>query len=334
VSFIWPLALIALLIVPLAALVALWLERRPSRYPVRFTNIDVLATVASPRRSWRGWIPPALFLIALASAATAVARPRASVSEPAEQATVVLLVDVSGSMRADDVDPTRLGAAQRAMHAFVDRLPGAFRIGLVSFSTTPDVVVQPTRDRALIGGGLDSLYPEQGTAIGDGLAEAVRVTAAAVRGAPRRPGGNPPAAIILLSDGAQTRGALSPLDGAARARRAGIPVYTVALGTPNGVLGLGPNNGFGLPPSPGGGPTVGFRVPPDPAILRQISAATGGRAYTAQTASKVQSIYEHLGSIVVSRRTTREVSSWFAGLAAVFLLGSVGAARLTAPRLP
>jgi len=328
VSFIWPLALLALLVVPLAALLALWLDRRPSRYPVRFTNLEVLASVTPSRRAWKAWIPLALFLLALAAASTALARPRASVSEPAEQATIVLLVDVSGSMRASDVAPTRLGAAQQAMHAFVDRLPGAFRVGLVSFSTEADVVVAPTHDRALLTEGIDSLYPEQGTAIGDGLGAAVQVTAAAVRGSPRGAGGRIPAAIILLSDGSQTRGILSPLDGAARAKSAGIPVYTVALGTPGGVLDLGGSNGFGF-----GGPAR-FPVPPDPVILRQIAAATGGKAYTAQTASKVQSIYENLGSSVVRRRTSREVSSWFAGIAAVFLLGSIGVARLTAPRLP
>ena len=329
-SFGSPYLLLLCLIVPAVAVFALWLDRRRSRYAVAFTNLELLASVASPRRPLWRWLPLALFLVALATATAAVARPRASVSRPADQATVVLLVDVSGSMRAVDVKPSRLGAAQRAMQAFVATVPNGVRVGLVSFSSGPNELVIPTIDRAILGEGIDLLQPEAGTAIGDGLALAVQVARQAVGSAPRGRDGKRPAAIILLSDGAQTRGTLSPLQGADRARDAGVRVFTVALGTDHGTLGFG---GFGF----GGGvtgPGRRFPVRPDPVTLAAIAHETGGKTYQASSAQKVNSVYKQLGSSIVSRHATREVSSWFAGIAALLLLGSLGAARLTGERLP
>jgi Ca-activated chloride channel family protein len=329
-SFGSPYLLALVLIVPAVAVFAVWLDRRRSRYAVAFTNLELLAAVASPRRPLWRWLPLALFLVALATASAAVARPQASVARPADQATVVLLVDVSGSMRAADVKPTRLGAAQHAMGAFVAKVPTTVKVGLVSFSSGPNELVIPTTDRALLGEGIDLLEPEAGTAIGDGLALAVQVAKQAVGSAPRGRDGKRPAAIILLSDGAQTRGTLAPLQGADRARDAGIRVFTVALGTDHGSLGFG---GFGF-----GGGTNGFgrRFPvrPDPATLAAISAETGGKTYRAASAQKVNTVYKQLGSSIVTRHATREISSWFAGIAALLLLASLGAARVTGERLP
>lgn len=334
-TFVWPLFLLMLLVVPLVAAAAWWFERRRARYAVAFTNLSVLASVASPRPRWRIWVPLALFLLALCSASVALARPRASISVAANRATVVLLVDVSGSMRANDVKPTRLGAAQAAMQSFLDKLPGRFKVGLVSFSTEPNVLVAPTTDRPLMQEGIGSLEPEAGTAIGDGIAVATSVARASV-GVDAKVGkdGHVPAAIVLLSDGAQTRGTLLPLQGAALARRAHIPIFTIALGTPNGVLRFG--NGFSPPGGNGGFPNFGrgINVRPDPAILRQIARFTGGEAYTAKSASKVAEIYKGLGSRLVRRSTSEEIGSWFAGAAAFLLLGAVGLARFMAEPLP
>ena len=331
-SFGSPLLLLLLIVAPAIAVLALWLGGRRSRYAVAFTNLDLLATVAPGRRRLRRWLPLALFLLALATAAVAVARPRASVSRPADQATVVLLVDVSGSMRAADVKPTRLGAAQRAMVAFVATVPKRVKVGLVSFSSAPEELVIPTTDRAILGEGIGLLIPEAGTAIGDGLALAVQVAKQAVGTAPRGRDGKRPAAIILLSDGAQTRGTLAPLQGADRARDAGIRVFTVALGTDHGTLDFGALGGFGL----GGGGFGGRRFPvrPDPVTLAAIARETGGKTYRAASAQKVNDVYKQLGSSIVSRHATREISSWFAGAAALLLLGSLGAARVTGERLP
>jgi len=183
--------------------------------------------------------------------------------------------------------------------------------------------------------GIDLLEPDAGTAIGDGISVAVRVAQSSVGNVRRGRDGKIPAAIVLLSDGAQTRGVLLPLQGAQRAKAAGIPIYTIALGTPHGTLGLGPFGGYGFgtaaPPGVGG---ARFPVPPDPAILRAIALETGGVAYQAKSAAKVDSVYRRLGSSVVQHTKRREVSSWFAGAAAFLLVGAIFAARITGERLP
>ena len=334
-TFASPWLLVALLLVPAVLLFALWVDRRHSRYAVAFTNLDVLASVAAVRRTtWRRWLALALFLAALAAAGTALARPRATVSTASSRATIVLLIDVSGSMRADDVKPSRLGAAQAAMYGFLDHVPSRVRVGLVSFSTTPEVLVLPTTNREVMREGITLLSPEAGTAIGDGLQVAVNVALSSVgRHAPRNSKGRIPAAIVLLSDGAQTRGVLQPLQGAQLAKNAGIPVYTIALGTNHGSLGLGAFGGFGLPQAPGGA-GARFPVRPDPAILRAIAQVTGGSAYRAQSASKVQNVYRKLSGAVVTHTQRREISSWFAGAAAFLLLGSLAAGKITAERRP
>jgi Ca-activated chloride channel family protein len=329
-SFSSPWFLAFLLLVPLVLGLALWVDRRRAKYAVAFTNLDLLAQVAREhRRPWRRWVPLALFLLALIAASVAMARPRATVSVPSNRATVVLLVDVSGSMRANDVKPSRLGAAQHAMATFADKVPHGVKIGLVSFSTGPDVLVIPTTDRDVLHEGIDLLSPEAGTAIGDGLGVAVQVVSTAVSGAPRGKDGKLPGAIVLLSDGAQTRGTLTPLQGAERARAAGIRVFTIALGTDHGTLGFGPFGGYGF-----GGGGRRFPVRPDPVTLAAIARQTGGTTFRAESASKVDAIYKQLGRSIAHHNTTREVSSWFVGAAAFLLLGALGAAVLTGERLP
>jgi Ca-activated chloride channel family protein len=334
VSFGSPWLLALLLVVPLMAVFAVWLDRRRTRYAVAFTNLDVLASVTPSRRRPLRWGPLVLFLLALACASAAIARPTATVSVPSDRATIILLVDVSGSMRASDVKPTRLGAAQSAMGLFADGVPKNVRIGLVSFSSTADELVVPTTDRTLLHEGIDLLVPEAGTAIGDGLALAVQIERAALAGVRRGKDGRLPGAIVLLSDGAQTRGVLTPLQGAAKARDAGLRVFTVALGTPNGTLdpGGGPYGGYGF----GGGGAYGGRFPvrPDPVTLAAIAKATGGQTYQAKSASKVQSVYKQLGASIATKPSKREISSWFVGLAALLLLGALGTAKLTGERLP
>jgi Ca-activated chloride channel homolog len=330
-SFATPWLLTALLVVPLALGLALWFSRRRARYAVAFTNLELLASVAARRRPWRRYVPLALFLLALASASAALARPRAHVSEPTNRATVILLVDVSGSMRANDIKPTRLDAAAHAMSVFATRVPGKVRIGLISFSSEPNVLVLPTTDRSVLQEGIDLLAPEGGTAIGDGLAVAVRAVRSALLGARPSKDGKIPGAIVLLSDGAQTRGTLSPLQGADRARAAGIRVYTVALGTNHGTLGLGPFGGYGFG---GGFGQRRFPVRPDPATLAAIARETGGSTFQAKSAATVDQIYTRLGSSIAHHTVNREVTSWFVGAAALLLLLSIGAARLTGERLP
>jgi Ca-activated chloride channel family protein len=250
-----------------------------------------------------------------------------------DRATVVLLVDVSGSMRANDVKPTRLLAAAHAMSLFAGKVPKKVKIGLISFSTGPDILVPPTTDRALLQEGIELLEPEGGTAIGDGLGVAVQVVQSAVGDVKKGKDGKIPGAIVLLSDGAQTRGDLTPLQGADRAKRAGIRVFTVALGTNHGTLGGGALGGGAF----GGGLFGGsgrFAVRPDPVTLAAIARDTDGVTFRAKSADKVEQIYKQLGKSIARRPEQREITSWFAGAAALLLLGSLGASRAMGGRLP
>ena len=308
-TFAWPFLLLTLLAVPAALGYAIWIDRRRARYPVAFTNLELLA---EPRRN--AALPAAL------GAARALARrvdlrrrrarasPHAHFTVPDQNATVVLLVDVSGSMRANDVEPTRLDAALAAMRTFLDKLPSQFKVGLVAFSSEPEVLSQPTGDRQAVRAALTYLEPEAATAIGDGLEVAVRLikTTMARTGVVRKKGEDLPAAIVLLSDGAQNRGVIQPLQAASNARAAGIRVYAVSLGTPGGKVTFG----FGAFVNK-------IPVPPDPATMAAIARATGGKAYTAQTSASVVKIYRTLGSSLGRRPKLEEITSWFAAAAAV-----------------
>jgi len=192
--------------------------------------------------------------------------------------TIVLLVDVSGSMRAEDVKPTRLDATTAAMRAFVDRLPDDVGVGLVAFSSDAEVVQAPTLDRARVRRALATLEPRAGTALGDGLAAATAL-------ATRESGRYLPAAIVLESDGAQTRGRTLPLQAAREAKAAGIPVYGIALGKPSGAVKFG----YGLLVN-------SIPVPPDPAAVRSISRTTGGAAFVAHDAAALASAYRQIAA--------------------------------------
>jgi Ca-activated chloride channel family protein len=319
VSFGSPVALVALLVVPAALAFAIWIRRRPARDAVAFTNMEILEPVLEERRSWRPWIPVALLLLALALAASALARPHTMLSSQVDNATVVLLVDVSGSMRAKDVEPTRLDAAVAAMNTFLDKLPQRYKVGLVSFNATPAIVTPPTHAREDVRQSILYLRPEAGTAIGDSLALATRLVQRSV--AEETTAGQsdaPPGAIILLSDGTQTNGRLEPTAGAARAQRAGIPVYTVALGT-NGPKAVVPGPGNVLIP-----------VHPDPELMRTIAAQTHGETFTAQTAGQLSSVFGDLSSRIGHEKRNREITSWFVLAAAVVLLAAVALGRLLA----
>jgi Ca-activated chloride channel family protein len=318
--FEWPLALLALLVVPLAAAAYVWAQRRPSRYALAFPNLDVLATVVDRSGAWRRWIPPAVFLLALAALCIGLARPHVDVMTDREQATIMLAIDSSGSMLAEDVEPTRLEAAQAAVRSFLDGLPPKFRVGMVTFAAETEVVAPPTTDRELVLSALDFLAPLRGTALGDAVARAAEEARdsvgpqrdgrlASVTTAPAPSGERPPAAVLLLSDGFQTAGLLEPLDGAARARELGIPVYTIALGTDEGIVD------FGFRQIP---------VPPDRDTLRQIAQETNGRYFDAPTADALKAAYAELGSLLAQEPGEDEAT--FAFLAAAGALALLAAA--------
>lgn len=337
-SFHHPLLLLTLLVIPLAVALYWLAERRRMRYAVTFTNLDVLASVAGGR-SLRRYVAPVLFLLALAALCVALARPQRSTLVASDKATVILVVDVSGSMHATDVKPSRLGAAQAAVRTFLERVPKRVRVGLIAFSSEPEVAAPPSTDRDVVQQSLDELDFLQaygGTAIGDALAAAVELGKKAVGGEPgpqtiaytvaKR---SPLVSILFLSDGKQTRGSLQPLAGAQRARAAGIPVYTVALGTPNGVL-TRPFGGFG------GGQGIPPRipVPPDPATLNAIAKVTGGKFFNARSADALQSAYKELGSKLGRVPGSKEVTNEAVALAALLLVAAGILSALWAPRLP
>ena len=260
-------------------------------------------------------------LVARPSAAVATARPSVRLSAPVDNATVVLLVDVSGSMQASDVEPTRRDAAASAMRTFIDHLPKHARVGLVQFSTEPEVLASPTTDHGFVRESLGYLAPEAGTAIGDGLAAAVKLVqrSLAERGVVHVPGRPVPAAIVLLSDGEQNQGFLQPLAGAALAQAAGIKVDTIALGTPHGALIV-----------------LGQRqeVPPDPVTMRAIARATGGSTFAARDDRRLENIYSSLSNSVGRQSQRREIASWFAAGAALLLLGAIGLGRAWGSAIP
>jgi Ca-activated chloride channel family protein len=324
-SFASPALLVTLLVVPATLVFLVVMNRRRARYPVSFTNLELLAGVAEKRRQWRRWVPVALLLLALTAASIALARPRVSLTVSEENATVVLLVDVSGSMRAADVQPSRLDAAVEAMRTFLVKVPKKVKVGLVAFSSSAEVLAQPTTDRESINDGLGFLAPEAGTALGDGLTTATRliVTSLARQGIRKEPDKNLPAAIVLESDGAQNRGTVTPQQAAQAAKRAGVRVYGVALGTPNGKVTFG----FGLQQSQ-------IPVPPDPAVVRDIAKITGGKAFAARDSERLTTVYGDLGSNIGHKVEEREISSWFAAGAAVLLLGAIGLSRAWAAPLP
>ena len=354
-SFQSPWLLLSLLV--LAAAVGVWVlsERRRMRYAVRYTNLDVLATVVAGRSWWR-LVPAALFLLALTSLLVGLARPHVDRLLLKERATVILVVDTSRSMQSHDVRPTRLGAAQEAMRTFLDQVPERLRVGLVVFAGEAQVATPPTNDHELVGqsvDAIDSFLVFGGTAIGDALAtsvelgqqvanappgqeiafeperdEATRALAASVA----EEVDQGPVSILFLSDGAQTRGLLQPLEGAELAKKAGIPVYTIALGTPNGTITRGQGFGFGFGPGSGGNQRI--PVPPDPDTLRQIAETTGGEFSEARDADALEAAYTRLGSSLGREPGQSEITFLFLAVAAGLLVAAGALGTLLAPRLP
>ena len=321
-SFREPLLLVGLALVPLALAAYVVAQRRRRRFAVRYTNVDVLAGVAA-RTNWMRHIPALLALLALAALLIALARPERTVAAEQRQAMVVMVTDVSGSMRATDVQPTRLAAAKQAGHALVDKLPRDFRLGLVGFSHVASQLVEPTTDKQRIGAGIDGLTAHGGTAMGDGLAlgvEAARTPITNELGVPQRL----PAAIVLLSDGASTAGTEDPITVAERARKYRIPIYTVALGTATGTIEHTRRDGT----------TWTEPVPPDTATLQEIARDSRGRFFQAADAQRLSDIYRGLGTRLATRHEKQEVTAAFAGGGLALLVFGMVAAVARGGRLP
>jgi Ca-activated chloride channel family protein len=312
VSFASPLFLAALVLVPLALGAQLLARRRTRRYAVRFPGVATLAPLLPRVPSWRRQAPLALFLAALTAFALALARPHATVAVPREQASIVLVTDVSRSMLAEDVQPSRLEAARDAAQRFLDEVPDEARVGAVAFSTEPHTVQAPTDDHSEIAALIDGLAADGGTATGDALEAALKL----VDGPADK---RPPAAIVLLSDGETTTGR-DPVEVAREARRLKIPIHTFALGTRDGVI-----------QSPDGSL---IPVPPDPETMRQIAQLSGGRSFAVEDAEDLAGLYRELGSRVATKKEKREITAAFAGGGALLLMGAAAFGVRATARLP
>lgn len=313
-SFASPLWLLALAAIPIAIVAAIAARRRSRRYAVRFPAVSTLALAAGAGSSWRRHLPAAFALTAIAVLALALARPRMSYSAPTGKASVILVMDHSGSMAATDVQPSRLAAAERAANTFIDQLPATVLVGAIAFSSSPDAVQAPVADHGAARELIAAENANGSTATGDALELALQL----LRGSDRK---HPPSAIVLLSDGAANAG----VDVTTVARQAAqdrIPIDTVALGTPNGVL---PS------PDPFQPPTA---VPPDPQLMQEIAQLSGGRSFNAQSADELSSIYSNLGHQLGTVTRKRDITAAFAIGGVVFLLLGAATSTRWSGRLP
>jgi Ca-activated chloride channel homolog len=305
VSFQAPLFLLALALVPVAAVLYVLADRRRKANAARFAAPALMPAVAPLRPGPRRHLPLVLYAAALAAVALALARPEATVAVPEERAAVILATDTSGSMQARDVSPSRMTAVRRAALRLLDDAPEELRVGAVAFNHSVRAIEPPRADRrdarALVAG----LRPSGGTATGEGLAAALGLL---IREG-QRAGKRPPAAVILLSDGASTHGR-DPVEVAREAARARIPVYTVALGTDSGTIEVKRPDGS----------LVTRSVPPDREAMRRIATISGARSFSADEGDQLGEVYDRLGSQVATREEQREVTAAFAAGAGLLLL--------------
>ena len=341
-SFVWPKMLWLLALLPLLVLLYLWVLKRKRKTTVRLASVSIAKLAAGTRPGWRRHFPPLLLLLALAALLLAVARPTATLTLPLSERTIILAMDVSGSMRAEDVKPNRLVASQEAARAFVNNLPREVRVGVVSFAGTAAVVQAPTDSREDVLKAIDRFQLQRGTATGSGVIlslatlfpddgiEIQHVTGQrnfpgtsgpngnssnsiakkpAKPFTPVEPGSYSSAAIIMLTDGQRTTGP-DPLDAAKMAAERGIRVYTVGIGTTSGeIIGF---EGWSM------------RVRLDEETLKNISVLTHGEYFYAGTAEDLKKVYESLSSRMVVERKETEVTALFAALGALLAVLAAG----------
>jgi Ca-activated chloride channel homolog len=320
VSFQWPLALVGLVVVPVLVALYVLRERRRTDFAARFTTPALLPNLVDAAPSWRRHLPLAVLLVALTAMVVGVARPHATVSVKREQATVILAIDTSLSMSAQDVKPTRLQAARNAARTFLERIPSKYRVAIVGFAGRAYVALPPTEDRALARAALRTLHAAEGTSLGDAVALATKLA----RRQRASDGTVPPSAILVISDGSQQSGRTSAIAAAVRARSAHIPVYSVLIGTQDGVITVTLAGGF----------QAQMRVPPSPETLRMLAQVTGGHFFTAPSAGALRQVYERLGSRLGSRKESREITDVFAGGSAALLLVGGALSALWFRRVP
>jgi Ca-activated chloride channel homolog len=316
-NFLSPGRLALMLVVLALAALYVWIQRRRRHAAVRYTNLAVLAEVAPPNPGWRRHIPAAVVGLALAALVVAIAEPVHQVRVPKEAATVMLVIDVSASMDATDVSPTRLEAATAAAKTFVSDLPPQVRIGLVSFDRFARVIASPTVDHQAVLGGIDRLLLGTGTATGEAIYTALDALAAAEDTAGAAATSQGGSAMVLLSDGVPTVG--RPVLGAAQdAADRGVPISTIAFGTADGTV------------------TVQGRlvsVPADPDTMASIAEITSGKFFKAASVKELRSVYKDIGTRVGYETEQRDASGPILTVAVLALLVASGLALLWNGRL-
>jgi Ca-activated chloride channel homolog len=305
-----PAMLAGLILLPLAALAYVSLQRRRRQEAKTFANPALLPNLITDRPGWRRHLPPLLLLGALAALVVALARPQRTVAAPQRAATVMMVTDTSGSMNAEDVDPDRLSAAVKSARKLTDELPDNFRLGLVTFSDFAEVQAPPTTDRDPVKAGLDRLRASGGTAMATGLQRAIDLARTPVPNENGTGTRRLPSVLVLLSDGKDTQSPVDPLEVARQAKDLKIPIFAIALGTPTGEVEVQDQFGF----------TQRIPVPPDTETLREIARITGGKYFAAPDAARLESIYANLGTRLSSKPVEKEVTAAFAGGAVVLLL--------------
>jgi Ca-activated chloride channel family protein len=338
-SFIWPESLWLLLLVPILIVLYIIAQHRRQKYAVRYASLSLVKEALGRGPGIRRHIPPILFLIGLAVLIFALSRPQATILSPSLQGTVILTLDVSGSMQADDVKPTRMEAAKNAARAFVDKQPPSVRIGVVAFSDNAAIVQAPTNDRAAVTAAINRLSPQRGTAIGRGIltsleaifedpskpmptpyfGDPLNAPAATPTPTPMPRGQYAPAIVVLLSDGESNVGP-QPADVVEQASNRGVRIYTVGLGSPEGVI---------LKVQ---GRSVRVRL--DEETLKLIADKTKADYFQATTETDLTNIYNNLSTSLVFETKQMELTAFVTAGAAVFFLLAGALSLMWFNRLP
>jgi Ca-activated chloride channel homolog len=328
-SLSWPWALLALLAIPLVAAAWWWTRRRRRRGAVRVTSIALVRASLPGRNRWRRHIPAALLLLGLAVLGVGAARPQATVHVPSSSATIMLALDVSGSMCSTDVRPNRLTAAERAAGAFIRSEAGGPHIGLVPFAGTAGVLVPPTADPGALLHALGSLSTSQGTAIGQGILTSLDTIAqvdpsvAPTGTRPTSSHGYAHDVIVVLTDGSNNSG-VDPQTAARQAAARGVRVFTIGFGTTSPAPLVCSNSQFGGFGGFGGG-GFGGRNPlvADYGTLRQVAGITGGKFYRAQNADQLKTALGNLSGTFTTIREHHDIAAWFAGFGGLFIAAAL-----------